>query len=153
MGVPLCKNPSEEEFLFLAAAGRRQRTEVKLSTLEPSKRLEFEAAVKEVSKWLQTGTVAKMFRHELSPEHVLRCRWLYVWKPIEDSKEQQALGGKSRKAKARLVVLGYIDPQLDTIPRDSPTLGRTSKMLIAQGTCLYAVILSVIRYQSGLFAR
>ena len=29
-------------------------------------------------------------------------------------------------------MLGYMDPQLDTIPRDSPTLGRTSKMLIAQ---------------------
>ena len=53
-------------------------------------------------------------------------------KPIEDPKEQKELGGKSRKAKARLDVLGYMDPQLDTIPRDSPTLGRTSKMLIAQ---------------------
>ena len=106
---------------------------MKLNTLEPEERLEFEKAkTKEVNNWLQTGTVERMFRHELAPEQILRCRWLYVWKPVEDPKEQKELGGKSRKAKARLVVLGYMDPQLDTIPRDSPTLGRTSKMFIAQ---------------------
>ena len=127
------QKPTEEEFVHLTTTGKRARTEVKLSTLDPNERLEFEEAkTKEVRNWLQTGTVAKMFRHELSPEQILRCRWLYVWKPIEDPKEQKELGGKSRKAKARLVVLGYMDPQLDTIPRDSPTLGRTSKMLIAQ---------------------
>ena len=73
-----------------------------------------------------------MFRHELSPEQVLRCRWLYVWKPVTEPADQKANGGKSRIAKARCIVLGYQGPQLDTIPRDSPTLGRTSKMLIAQ---------------------
>jgi len=129
-----CKeNPTEEELVFLATNSKRQRTEVKLNTLEPEERLEFEKAkTKEVNNWLQTGTVERMFRHELAPEQILRCRWLYVWKPVEDPKEQKELGGKSRKAKARLVVLGYMDPQLDTIPRDSPTLGRTSKMFIAQ---------------------
>ena len=55
-----------------------------------------------------------------------------MWKPLEDLKDIKENNGKSRKAKARLVVLGYMDPQLDTIPRGSPTLGRTSKMLIAQ---------------------
>eukprot|EP00435_Cladocopium_sp_Y103_P006894 s1307_g2.t1 len=127
------KNPTEEEFLFLATAGKRQRTEVKLCTLDPSERLEFEKAKsKEVQNRLQTGTVERMFRNELSPEQILRCRWLYVWKPVEDPQEQKEIGGRSRKAKARLVVLGYMDPQLDTIPRDSPTLGKTSKMFIAQ---------------------
>ena len=85
-----------------------------------------------MNNWLQTGTVAKIFRHQISPKQILRCRWLYVWKPLEDPKEIKENNGKSRKAKARLVVLGYMDPQLETIPRDSPTLGRTSKMLIAQ---------------------
>eukprot|EP00435_Cladocopium_sp_Y103_P029607 s2915_g7.t1 len=127
------EKPTEEEFLFLATAGKKQRTEVKLSTLDPSERLEFEKAKsKEVQNWLQTGTVERMFRHELSPEQILRCRWLYVWKPVEDPEEQKEIGGRSRKAKARLVVLGYMDPQLDTIPRDSPTLGRTSNMFIGQ---------------------
>ena len=123
----------EEAFLFLATTAKRQRTEVKLSTLDPAERQEFENAKnKEVNNWLQTGTVAKIFRHQISPKQILRCRWLYVWKPLEDPKEIKENNGKSRKAKARLVVLGYMDPQLETIPRDSPTLGRTSKMLIAQ---------------------
>jgi hypothetical protein len=123
----------EEAFLFLATTAKRQRTEVKLSTLDPAERQEFENAKnKEVNNWLQTGTVAKIFRHQISPKQILRCRWLYVWKPLEDPKEIRENNGKSRKAKARLVVLGYMDPQLETIPRDSPTLGRTSKMLIAQ---------------------
>ena len=125
--------PSEEELVFLATTTKKQRTEVKLSTLDPAEKKEFEfAKAKEVNNWLQTGTVARMFRHELSPEQVLRCRWLYVWKPVTEPADQKANGGKSRVAKARLIVLGYQDPQLDTIPRDSPTLGRTSKMLIAQ---------------------
>eukprot|EP00435_Cladocopium_sp_Y103_P042518 s19_g11.t1 len=58
------QNPTEEEFLFLATAGKRQRTEVKLCTLDPSERLEFEKAKsKEVQNWLQTGT-AKLSQQE-----------------------------------------------------------------------------------------
>eukprot|EP00435_Cladocopium_sp_Y103_P041019 s1537_g11.t1 len=126
-------HPTEEEFLLLTTTTKKQRTEVKLSTLDPEERLEFEAAkAKEVQNWLQTGTVVRMFRHELSPKQVLRCRWLYVWKPLTEVEDLKANNGKVRKAKARLVALGFQDPKLDTIPRDSPTLGRTSKMLIAQ---------------------
>ena len=39
---------------------------------------------------------------------------------------------KTHKAKARLVVLGYLDPHLEEIPRDSPTLSRPSRMLLLQ---------------------
>ncbi len=39
---------------------------------------------------------------------------------------------QTHKAKARLVILGYLDPKIDEIPRDSPTLGRHSKMLLLQ---------------------
>ena len=89
----------EEAFLFLATTAKRQRTEVKLSTLDPAERQEFENAKnKEVNNWLQTGTVAKIFRHQISPKQILRCRWLYVWKPLEDPKEIKENNGKSRKA-------------------------------------------------------
>ena len=36
------------------------------------------------------------------------------------------------KPKARLVVLGFQDPMVDSIPRDSPTLTKLSRMLILQ---------------------
>ena len=38
----------------------------------------------------------------------------------------------TQKAKARLVILGYLDPKLEELPRDSPTLGRISKMILLQ---------------------
>ena len=39
---------------------------------------------------------------------------------------------QTHKPKARLVVLGYLAPKLTEVPRDSPTLGRQSKMLLLQ---------------------
>ena len=121
-----------EEIAFLASNPKKQRTEVKLSTLSPSEKAEFEKAKQtEVDNWLKTGTVCKILRNKLSAEQILRCRWIYVWKPIEDKAEQKKTG-KTRKAKARLVVLGFLDPALDKVQRDSPTLGRQSRMLILQ---------------------
>ena len=121
-----------EDMIMIATNQKKQRTEVKLSTLTPDEVAEFDKAKKnEIDNWLKTGTVCKILRNKLSPEQILRCRWIYVWKPIED-REEQKVQGKSRKAKARLVVLGYMDPSLETIPRDSPTLGRQSRMLVLQ---------------------
>ena len=38
----------------------------------------------------------------------------------------------TRKPKARLVVLGFEDPLVDQIPRDSPTMSKLSRVLILQ---------------------
>ena len=62
---------------------------------------------------------------------ILRCRWILNWKPLDPS-DHAANQGRTHKAKARIVVLGYMDPQIEEIPRDSPTLSRTSRMLILQ---------------------
>ena len=71
----------------------------------------------------------------MAPEQILRCRWILTWKPLEgtstDPKEVQSKL-KTHKPKARLVVLGYMDPQITEVPRDSPTLGKQSKMVILQ---------------------
>eukprot|EP00435_Cladocopium_sp_Y103_P069198 s167_g32.t2 len=121
-----------EDVIFLATASKKQRTEVKLSHLNSSEQAEFAKAKEaEITNWLSTGTVCRILRDKLSPEQILRCRWIYTWKPIEDKLEQQKVG-KDRKAKARLVVLGYLDPALEEVPRDSPTLNRQSRMLILQ---------------------
>jgi hypothetical protein len=39
------------------------------------------------------------------------------WKPLDE--KEQAETGLSRKPKARLVILGYEDPHIDSLPRDS----------------------------------
>ena len=87
----------------------------------------------EIDSWLATETVAKVLRHQIPQENILRCRWILTWKEVEpDAKDQTEQGKPSLKAKARLVVLGYEDPLVDTIPRDSPTMSKLSRMLILQ---------------------
>ena len=124
----------EETWILLATSAKKQRTEVKLSELTPSEREEFAAAKQaEVNNWIKTETLSVMLRDQIPSDQVLRCRWILTWKPLD-----VADGGvdsqstKQHKAKARIVVLGYLDPHLEEIPRDSPTLGRSSRMVILQ---------------------
>ena len=128
--INLC---ATDEIIMLASSQKKAKNEVKLCQLNKDELAEFEKAKEaEVANWLKTGTVSKALRNSLSPEQILRCRWIHVWKPLEDKADQAKHGGRSRKAKSRLVVLGYLDPELESIPRDSPTLGRQSRMLILQ---------------------
>ena len=121
------------ECSFLATAAKRQRAEVKLTTLSPSERAEFQKAKEnEIQNWLKTGTISRIMRDQVPPDQVLRCRWILTWKPIDEQEKAQLQGTKNHKAKARLVILGYLDPKIAEVPRDSPTLGRHSKMLLLQ---------------------
>jgi hypothetical protein len=118
---------------FLATAAKRQRAEVKLTTLSPSEKAEFQKVKEnEISNWLKTGTISRILRDKVPPDQILRCRWILTWKPIDQQEKEQLKGTKDVKAKARLVILGYLDPKIAEVPRDSPTLGRHSKMLLLQ---------------------
>ena len=124
-----------QEMAFLVSAAKRQRSEVKISQLSPKERQMFEEAkMKEIDSWLSTETVSKILRHQVPKEQILRCRWILTWKEIDDASNknqgnQQTLDGpkpNNRKPKARLVVLGFEDPLVDQIPRDSPTMSKLS---------------------------
>ena len=123
--------PNEEEtWLLLATSAKKQRSEVKLTELSPAERAEFDKAKRsEIANWIQTGTLSKVLRNQIPEEQILRSRWILTWKPLDQSEQTN---GKTHKAKARLVILGYLDPQIENIPRDSPTLNKTSRMLILQ---------------------
>ena len=63
----------------------------------------------------------------------MKCRWILTWKEVdEESKNPHQHQHPKFKPKARLVVLGYTDPDLAEIPRDSPTMTKLSRMLILQ---------------------
>ena len=116
------KSQREQE-LFLASAAQRQRVEVKIKDLTPEEIIQFEKAKdKELSQWLATDTVRRVLRHKIPEGQLLRSRWVLTCKPLDDI---EASTGLSRKAKARLVILGFEDPAIDSLPRDSPTLERT----------------------------
>jgi hypothetical protein len=123
-----------EAWVLLATNAKKQRTEVRLSELTPSERKEFEAAKQvEVSNWIKTETLSVIMRDQIPADQILRCRWILTWKPLDVADGgADSQNSKQCKAKARIVVLGYLDPHLEEIPRDSPTLGRSSRMVILQ---------------------
>jgi hypothetical protein len=134
---------NEETWLLLATASKKQRTEVKLSNLNSTELSEFQKAKQaEVDNWIKTGTISAILRNQIPEEQILRCRWILTWKPLDNvnhGEENKSQNGdkvsgcpKTHKAKARLVVLGYLDPKLEEVPRDSPTLNKTSRMIILQ---------------------
>lgn len=116
---------------YLATVAKRQRSEVKLRDLSSSEYQEFrEAQKKEISQWLETGTVRKVLRDLIPTQNVMQCRWVHTWKELDEIDRQKL--GKNKKAKSRLVVMGFQDPDLEDIPRDSPTLQRDSRSLLLQ---------------------
>ena len=58
-------------------------------------------------------------------DQIMRCRWIFTWKP-------PAPGTTEERAKARLVIRGFEDPELSSIAADAPTLSKDGKQLILQ---------------------
>ena len=66
-----------EEMTFLVSAANKQRSEVRISNLNPQDRKLFEAAkAKEIDSWLSTETVCRILRNKVPRENVMRCRWI-----------------------------------------------------------------------------
>ena len=126
-----------EEMSFLVSAAKRQRSDVKISTLgSQDRKLLEESKAKEIESWLAASTVCPVLRHQVPTENIMRCRWILTWKEAEnpgaDSHQTSQTQQPRQKAKARLVVLRFEDPMVDQIPRDSPTMSKLSRVLILQ---------------------
>ena len=123
---------SSEDFVTLVSnAAKRQHVEVKLKDLNENDVIEFNAAKeKEINQWIETSTIRKILRSRIPEKNILRCRWVLTWKQLDSIDAQKE--GKTRKAKARLVVRGFEDPDLTELARDSPTLQKESRALILQ---------------------
>ena len=120
-----------EQLASIAAAGKRARAEVKIKDLSAhEKELFAEAKKKELTCWLSTSAVRRILRTSLNPEQILRSRWVLTWKAPENPNDP-------KKAKARLVVLGYQDPKLTEVIRDSPTLSREGRSIVLQSIASY----------------
>ena len=73
----------------------------------------------ELQSWLDHRVFDLVKKIFVDQERIMRARWVLTWKSIG-------------KAKARLCVLGFQDPDLTEVPRDSPTLSTASEALIMQ---------------------
>ena len=121
----LCSHPEIFDLLVVNSA-KKQRVEVDYHRLGEDDRKLFDAAKdKEIKAWLDHGTVKKLAKGTLSPEKVMRCRWILTWKdPMP--------GMTQKRAKARLVVLGFEDPSISLVSTDAPTLSKDGRQLILQ---------------------
>ena len=114
---------------FLVSAAKKSKSEVVYSRLSEEEKVRFQKAKsKEIGCWLDTQTVKKMLRNRIHPSRIMSSRWILTWKEDQTSSDGQ-------KAKARLVVRGYEDPELDSVNTDSPTLSRDARMLLIQTVC------------------
>ena len=114
-----------EQMAHVATAGKRARAEVQLKKLSHEEKQLFVAAKDlELSCWLQTNAIRPILRQKLNPEQILISRWVLTWKESDDPRR--------RKAKARLVVLGFMDPRLCEVERDAPTLTKEGRTTILQ---------------------
>ena len=116
----------EEHFPCLIAAAKKSRNEVSYSDLTATEQELFKKAKqKELNCWLDTNTVKAIMRNRIHPSRILSSRWILTWK------EDATMPG-GRKAKARLVVKGFQDPDIGIVSSDSPTMTRDARMLLLQ---------------------
>ena len=101
--------------VFAVNSARRKRAEISERTMTESDRsLLKKAKGLELQSWLDHRVFDLVKKNFVDQERIMRARWVLTWK-------------SSGKAKARLCVLGFQDPDLTEVPRDSPTLSTASE--------------------------
>ena len=127
--MPSTRNSSEKALkqldAYLVSSMKRQAVEVNEKYLSPEDRELFRKA-KQVE--VQNFISAKAFELlpaelKVSRQDAVRMRWILTWKVKPDG---------SRKAKARAVLLGYMDPQYEHRSTTSPTTTRQTRQIQLQ---------------------
>ena len=147
--VPLSEEPPEmsdengqgwitEEAFFTVSHGARkvrQRKEVKMNHLAPAEKREFLKSMEVEWQTLLKNQAAEVLSLEETarararwPDRAMDTRWARTWK-LYDSKPS------GRRAKARLIIEGFTDPDLLAIESHSPTPPRGGFMTVLQSVC------------------
>lgn len=101
--------------------------EVHMNKLNPNEREQFREAKKvEIKSWLAKKAIAAATGHVPS-SRLMQMRWVLTWKSIDDPENPG-----QRKAKARLVLRGFQDPDLASLPTSAPTMTRRTRQLFLQ---------------------
>ena len=114
MTEDMFENPDDD---WLATASSRARSRVEVNIKKPSadERAQFRAAQrKEMDQWISNDVISVCQRAGIPKQRVMTMRWVHTWKVDENTGEA--------KAKARLAVKGFTDPDLTEIRSESPTL-------------------------------
>ena len=123
--------------VLIASDARKRKSEIRISTLSGDAQAKFAYAKnKEIRAWLHHKTVRKVAAGKIPDDSVMRCRWILTWKDANGTEDpRDVLDGK--KAKARLVVVGFEDPGVGIVQNDSPTLTKDGRQMIVQQVSSY----------------
>ncbi len=107
--------------------GRSEVHESKMSMED--KKLFAGAKALEIRGWLAEKVLSALpAGKQVPPDKVMRMRWVLTWKTVDVSEDHPS----GKKAKARLVVLGFEDPELGEVETSSPTMTRLTRQLYLQ---------------------
>ena len=105
----------QEHLSFITTDSKRQ-AEVRISQLSAEDRLKFqEAKDKELDQWISHAMFEVVSRAGIPTSRIMPMRWVLVWKTVYEGDEAYV------KAKARLIVKGFTDPDLTTLRAEAPT--------------------------------
>ena len=108
---------------LVTSAARKGRLEVRLRKMNDKDKLLFQDAMKnEAGGWLTAEAVRIVARHNVDPSRLLRCRFVLTWKENPED--------GTKKAKARLVVLGFADPDLIHLRAEAPVASRRARQIL-----------------------
>ena len=106
----------------------RRNVEVCISKLNNAdKKLFSEAKEKELDQWISNAVFKVARRAGVPHSRIMPMRWVLTWKN----------GPDGSKAKARLVVKGFTDPDLVTLRAEAPTLSKQCRHLLLQLGCTH----------------
>ena len=121
----LCLWEVLEDCFTVQTPSKQRRVEVNFRKLNQEEKAKFEVAMKkEWQSWIDNKVTSLCKSRGIPRERVIRARWVLVWKKSSDPDD------RSKTPKARLVLVGWQDPELGKIATDSPTLRKESKNLI-----------------------
>ena len=117
--------------IWMVNSKARKGVEVSLRNLKQEDKLEFEKAMKkEIDSFVSSEAVQICDSQGIPEERILKMRWIFVWKPLNDEHGKEI----GKKAKARLIIRGYEDPRLTTLEREAPTLSCLGRNLLLSET-------------------
>jgi len=127
--MPQTRSSSERAFKDLQAyfttAMRKRAVEISERRLTPAEKQQFDQAKAiEVNNFISARAFEALApEHKFSRADVINMRWILTWKMKPDG---------SKKAKARAVLQGYMDPEYEHRATHSPTTTRLSRQLQLQ---------------------
>ena len=113
------------EMVFNASMARKRAVEVSERRLTSEEKEMFRAAKSaEWSQWVSNDVVELISRYGVDPKRIIASRWVLTWKSVPG---EVHAGPQGCKAKARLVIRGFRDPDLGQFSTASPTLSRQGR--------------------------